>query len=67
VNRETAYKIAIEALSEKRRRYYSFDYNINQLYPGISNETQVKNYERITEAIRILDAEKEHKQLELFA
>lgn len=65
IKRETAYKMAVEALIEARRKF-AFDYNINRLYPGASNVNAIKNYDRITEAIGILETEKEHKQMELF-
>ena len=64
MKRQTAYKLAIEALEEKQRRQYAFDHNLNERWAaaGISNETTQnahKNYVRIEQAIDILEAERD--------
>ena len=71
MERKTAYKIAIEALIEKRRRYYAFDHHMHLLfakagYPNEGTLSAHKNYVRIDQAIGILGAERDHKQLDLF-
>ena len=71
MKRKTAYKIAIEALIEKRRRHYAFDHHMHLMFEkaGYSNEATLsahKNYIRIEKAIEILEAERDHKQLDLF-
>ena len=66
MKRNTAFKIAIEAMEDKRRRVYSFDYHIGIYYPAAVNENATKHYLRITEAIETLEAERDHQQLDLF-
>jgi hypothetical protein len=57
MKRETAYKIAIDALIEKRRKHYAFGYHLAEDYPATENKNTIKNYKRITQAIEILEAE----------
>ncbi len=64
MKRQTAYKLAIEALEEKQRRQYTFDHNLHERWEkaGISNETTQnahKHYVRIEQAIDILEAERD--------
>ena len=71
MKRKTAYKIAIEALIEKRRRHYAFDHNMHLMFikAGYPNEATLsahKNFVRIEKVIEILEAERDHKQLDLF-
>ena len=71
MKRETAFKMAIEALIEKRRRHYAFDHHMHLLlekagYPDEPGLSAHKNYVRIDQAIEILEAERDHKQLDLF-
>lgn len=58
MKRDTAYKIAIDTMIEKRRKF-AFDYHM------AVSEIAIKKYERINQAIEILEAEKDHKQLEM--
>ena len=67
MKRETAYKIALDALEEKRKK----DYVNHQgcLKHGDLFDFHVKGhkrYERITEAMEIMQNEMVHKQMELF-
>jgi hypothetical protein len=57
IQRKTAYKIAIDALIDKRRKLYTFGYHLAEFYPATENKNVAKNYERITQAIEILEAE----------
>ena len=71
MKRETAFKIAIEALEEKQRKYYAFDHHMHLMlakagYPDEAGLSAHKNYVRISQAIEILEAERDHKQLDLF-
>ena len=66
IKRETAYKMAIEALT-KERRTIAFDHHIATYFPATKNEKIVKKWQRYTDAIAILEAERDHKQMELFA
>ena len=71
MKRKTAYKLAIAALEEKRRRQYAFDHHMHLMFvkAGYPNEATLnahKNYVRITKAIEMLEAERDHKQLDLF-
>ena len=71
MKRKTAFKIAIEALEEKQRKYYAFDHHMHLMctkagYPNASGLSAHKNYVRIDQAIEILEAERDHKQLDLF-
>ena len=70
MKRKIAYKIAIESLIEKRRRHYTFDHHIHLLFEkaGYQNEVTLnahKNYIRIEQAIKILETERDYKQLAL--
>ena len=70
MKRKTAFKIAIESLIEKRRRHYAFDHNIHLLFTKARYENEVtmsahKNYVRIEQAIKILETERDYKQLAL--
>ncbi len=70
MKRKTAYKLAVEALIEKRRRNYAFDHNMHMKfaeagYPNIATLSAHKNYVRITMAIEILEAEKDYRQITL--
>ena len=70
MKRNTAFKIAIEALIEKRRRHYAFDHHLHLMFvkAGYPNEATLsahKNYFRIEKAIEILEAERDHRQLTL--
>ena len=70
MQRKTAYKIALQALEEKQRQHYSFDHNMHLLFvkSGYQNEATLnahKNYIRIEQAIEILEAEKDYRQLTL--
>ena len=64
MNRKTAYKIAIKELIEARRKF-AFDHNLGMMYPATRNELAEKKYERITQAISILEQERDHKQMEM--
>ena len=71
MKRKTAYKIAIEALEEKQRQHYSFDHHMHLKfveagYPNEAGLSAHKNYVRIDQAIELLGAERDHKQLDLF-
>ena len=71
MKRKTAFKMAIEALIEKRRRHYAFDHHMHLKfveagYPNEAGLSAHKNYVRICQAIEILEAERDHKQLDLF-
>ena len=71
MKRKTAYKIAIEALEDKQRRHYAFDHHMHLMctkagYPDAAGLSAHKNYVRIDQAIEILEAERDHKQLDLF-
>ena len=66
MKRKTAYKMAIEALIEKRRRHYAFDHNLALVFPATYNKNATKNFLRITKAIELLEFEMDHKQLDLF-
>ncbi len=71
MRRKTAYGLAIEALIEKRRRHYAFDHNMHLMFAkaGYLNKATLsahKNYVRISKTIKILEAERDHKQLNLF-
>ena len=66
MKRKTAYKMAIDSLTEARRKF-AFDHNLATYHPAAVNEKATKKYQRITEAIEILENEMEHKQMELFA
>ena len=62
--------MAIEALIEKRRRHYAFDHNMHLMFvkAGHLNKATLsayKNYIRIGQVIKILEAERDHKQLSL--
>jgi hypothetical protein len=65
IKRETAYKMAIEAL-RKQQRKLAFDYNLPTYFPATNDEKKNKKYQRYEEAISILEKEKEHKQLEIW-
>ena len=71
MKRKTAYKIAIEALIDKRRRHYAFDHHMHLMlvkagYPNEATLSAHKNFIRIGRAIEILEAERDNKQLNLF-
>ena len=65
MKRETAYKIAIGAIEQVQRKY-AFDHNLAMMYDSIKNEGATTQYKRYSEAIKILEAERDHKQLDLF-
>ena len=67
MKRETAYKIAIDAMIEKQRRQYAFDHNVFKMYKNSNDapESAKKanaHFERIAKAIEILEAERDYKQ-----
>ena len=70
MKRKTAYQIAIAALKEKQGRQYVFDYHMYlTLLKSGQNGEHLRNaydqYLRISEAIDILESEKDHQQLPL--
>ena len=65
MKRKTAYKIAIEALNENRRKF-AFDHNLATYFPVAINATATKNYQRISQAMKILEAEMNHEQSNMF-
>jgi hypothetical protein len=72
MERRTAYTIAIESLIEKRRRHYAFDHHMHLMFTkaGYPNEATLsahKNFVRIDEAIKMLEAERDHKQFDLLS
>lgn len=66
MKRETAYKIAIDAIIDRRRRH-AFGHNLVEMLgdSSISSKRDSKHYQRFAEAIKILEAERDHKQLGL--
>ena len=58
MRRETAYKIAIDALTKERQKV-AFDFNLSEYYYPTTSEKSnaAKKYQRITEAIKILRRE----------
>jgi hypothetical protein len=62
MKRETAYKIAIEAIKDKRQ-HVAFDHCLASAYAAAKNKRASKHYERFTQAIEILEAERDHKQM----
>jgi hypothetical protein len=70
MKRKTAYKLAIEALEEKRRRQYAFDYHLHERFSkgGVQNKPTLsahKRYIRIGKAIEILETERDQIHLDL--
>ena len=67
MKREAAYKLAIEALEDKRKKdsvNHRGYLRHGDLFDFMAKGH--KRYERITEAMKIIQDEKEHQQLGLF-
>jgi hypothetical protein len=60
MHKNTAIGLATESMERRRQTYYAFDYNLGQQgvrSPAITRAT--RHYERLTEAIEILEGMKD--------
>ena len=67
MKRETAYKIALDALGDKRRKdsvNHQGYLRHGELFDFMAKGH--KRYERITEAMKIIQNEMDHQQIKLF-